>query len=182
VAPSHGEIVARQRPRRIACRIDPHWNFRWGIEVFRQRFLARVEKTHCCWLWTGGRSNKGYGMVWFNGHNVAAHRVAYILFVGEIEPEMEIDHTCANRRCGCDNRLCVRWTDHLEPVTGIENKWRAPSFGAYKTHCLRGHEYTPENTITKQSGGRNCRECMRAHWNRYDRERRRRPVGVVIHA
>lgn len=27
-----------------------------------------------------------------------------------------------------------------------------------KDHCLRGHEYTPENTVTKH-GRRNCRRC-----------------------
>lgn len=30
-----------------------------------------------------------------------------------------------------------------------------------KTHCLRGHEYTPENTATNHQGGRCCIECRR---------------------
>ena len=28
------------------------------------------------------------------------------------------------------------------------------------THCLRGHEYTPENTQIKQNGTRRCRTCL----------------------
>lgn len=30
-----------------------------------------------------------------------------------------------------------------------------------KTHCPRGHEYTPENTGLLKSGGRRCRQCVR---------------------
>lgn len=32
---------------------------------------------------------------------------------------------------------------------------------AVKTHCPRGHEYTPENTYMKPGGGRDCRPCRR---------------------
>lgn len=39
---------------------------------------------------------------------------------------------------------------------------------ARRTQCLRGHDYTPENTGRKANGTRFCRECRRA----YDRRRR----------
>lgn len=39
---------------------------------------------------------------------------------------------------------------------------------ARQTHCIRGHEFTPENTGRKPNGTRFCRECRRAH----DRGRR----------
>lgn len=32
-----------------------------------------------------------------------------------------------------------------------------------QTHCVHGHEFTPENTIRKTNGTRGCRECRRAH-------------------
>jgi hypothetical protein len=42
-----------------------------------------------------------------------------------------------------------------------------------KTHCKRGHEFTPENTgPATWSGGRFCRTCKRADGARL-RERRR---------
>lgn len=33
------------------------------------------------------------------------------------------------------------------------------------THCKKGHEFTPENTIERVGGGRRCREC-RTNYNR----------------
>lgn len=32
-----------------------------------------------------------------------------------------------------------------------------------KTHCKRGHEFTPENTYPRKDGGRECRACMKAY-------------------
>jgi hypothetical protein len=34
---------------------------------------------------------------------------------------------------------------------------------AKKTHCVRGHEFTAENTIISSQGFRNCLECRRWH-------------------
>lgn len=36
-----------------------------------------------------------------------------------------------------------------------------------RTHCVHGHEYTPENTAYKTDGARRCRTCLR------EQERRR---------
>jgi hypothetical protein len=38
----------------------------------------------------------------------------------------------------------------------------------HRTHCVHGHEYTPENTITDRNGRRDCRTCRRGR----DRGRR----------
>jgi hypothetical protein len=42
---------------------------------------------------------------------------------------------------------------------------------AKQTHCMRGHEFTEENTLRKANGTRGCRECRRAY------DRKRRPAG-----
>lgn len=44
------------------------------------------------------------------------HVYLYELLVGQVPPEMELDHLCKNR--GCVN------PDHLEPVTHTENMRR----------------------------------------------------------
>lgn len=76
-------------------------------------FWTRVNKTETCWYWTGGTVRGGYGHAGYQGKTQVAHRVAYQMLVGPIEPGMVLDHTC-------HNRLCVN-PDHLRQVTHKQN-------------------------------------------------------------
>ena len=122
---------------------------------FRARFWAKVDTGGSCWNWTAGVDGRGYGAFKLNGRQLGAHVVAYRRLVGPIPEGLVLDHLCRNPRCVNP--------DHLEPVTQRENVVRgeAPAAtNARKTHCKRGHEFTPENTIDHPRG-RNCRECGR---------------------
>lgn len=114
------------------------------------RFWAKVNKTETCWLWTAQIDAKGYGRFAVNSRPVRAHRFAFERLVGPIPVGLELDHLC--RVTSCCN------PSHLEAVTPAENKRRAR-----KTHCLRGHEFTTENTRPARDGTRLCRECRRLH-------------------
>ena len=116
----------------------------------RKTFWEFVTKTDTCWLWTGPRWG-GYGRY----RHAQAHRLAYEALVGPIPKGLVIDHLCRVRHCVNPA--------HMEPVTNVENVMRglAPSaVNARKTHCIHGHEFTPENTRPKPKG-RECRECFR---------------------
>lgn len=64
------------------------------------RFLSYVTKTKTCWLWTGAKIRRGYGRLCFKGcKTCAAHRVAHILFIGEIPAGMLVCHSCDNPSC-----------------------------------------------------------------------------------
>lgn len=71
--------------------------------------------------------------------------------------------------------------EHMEPVTSAENVRRGLKPGRELTHCQRGHEFTPENTIEKGASGngrRACRECALMRSRRYYYQRMENPEWV----
>ena len=140
-----------------------------------ERFWSCVERTETCWIWTAAKTGSGYGnFAPRNGQWVPAHIFAYELEHGAISRgdgvRLVLDHLCRRRDC-------VR-PSHLELVTNRENILRGVGFAANyasATHCVNGHEFTPENTAyrARPEGGRLCVECRRIR-NLSVTERRRR--------
>lgn len=63
------------------------------------RFWAHVERGDGCWPWTGSLNPSGYGQLGWWGKTRLAHRVAWALTHGAIEPGLFVCHRCDNRRC-----------------------------------------------------------------------------------
>lgn len=135
-----------------------------GQRSVLDRFWERVDKTESCWLWTGAL-HKGYGRIQNAGVDHQAHRFSYELHVGPIPDGLVLDHLCRVRHCVNPA--------HLEPVANGENVRRGEGpfmQNARKETCVRGHDFTPENTKRRQNGARVCRTCQRD----LDREYRRK--------
>lgn len=139
-----------------------------------ERFWAKVDKDGAtpagsphlgpCWLWTAyafggyGRFIAAPGTV-----PVLAYRWSWEAANGPIPDGLTLDHLCRVPRCVNPA--------HLEPVTMGVNVLRGGSpsaLHARKTHCVRGHPFTEENTIMYR-GWRRCRACRDMHnAERYD--------------
>jgi hypothetical protein len=117
--------------------------------------VGQTDERAGCWPWRGNLNSNGYGRLYVGIHRRAAHRIAYELLVGPIPEGLTLDHLCRNHAC-CNPA-------HLEPVTNRENIMRGdtiPAANARKTHCLHGHEFTPENVGFCSDGSRRCRTCQ----------------------
>lgn len=111
--------------------------------------------TNDCLIWEAADSGNGYGRVSVYGKTRATHIVAWEISNGKRIPEgMVLDHKC-NRR-SCYNPRC------LKPIPGVVNTLigEGPTaVNALKTRCLRGHDLTGDNLITRVRNGRTHREC-----------------------
>lgn len=134
------------------------------VERTKEWCLERiqVDPDSGCWLWTGHLSSAGYGRtcIWRDGawRTTGAYRVTYELWVGPIPAGLTIDHQCRVRRCVNPS--------HLKPMTQRENCLAPGSqslgkLNSLKTHCPKGHPYTPENTLKQRSRTRICKQCRR---------------------
>lgn len=156
-----------------------------------------------CWAWSGAHFQKtGYAMFSVKCEDgkwrpTTAHRIAWRLYRGEFDPELEPDHLCRNR--GCVNP----W--HGDPVTRSVNMLRGmhptavlirermssanlteaqyqsilsagrTARAARKADgaCLHGHEMTEENTLRRKNGKHECRTCVRERDNARNQNGRR---------
>lgn len=156
-----GDITA------LAYRIG--WDHPDDVRMRIER-LSERDPLSGCWVWTGDHSGDGYPRITMSGRRRQAHRISYEAHVGSIPDGMEIDHLC--RRTLCVNPA------HLEPVTGLVNRLRAPDcpvgVNAIKTHCDNGHLFDESNTAIV-GGWRKCRACARDRMRAY---RARKRVGA----
>lgn len=109
-------------------------------------------KTIC--LWIGRKPQKRM-----------VHRLVMAAFVGELPEGTEVCHNDGNP---ANNRVAnLRYDTRSANAQDALRHGR--NFYVNKTHCIRGHEFTPENTYrVKPPGRRKCKTCNR------DRQRLRR--------
>ena len=77
-----------------------------GEAPLAERLLRRVEvdPVSGCWLWTGAKDSNGYGRIQTAIGTQLVHRVAFMLWVGDLGDD-PVDHGCH------DPLVCTVWAD-----------------------------------------------------------------------
>lgn len=139
-----------------------------SLQKLDKRLIDKIRLTDNCWEWVASKFPNGYGQSWDYDIQMCttAHRVVYKALVGSIPEGMHLDHLCRNI-------ICVN-PSHLEIVTPRENLLRgtgASSRNAAKTHCTRGHLFSPETTRHNSRGDRVCKPCDVIRTRKYKKAR-----------
>ncbi|MGA7781145.1 MAG: HNH endonuclease [Paraburkholderia sp.] len=79
----------------------------------QEKLLSKTVKVGDCLIWTGMKSDKGYGRIKTGGKVRAAHIVHYELHHGPVPDGKVLMHSC-------DTPACIH-LGHLSPGTQLEN-------------------------------------------------------------
>jgi hypothetical protein len=153
--------------------------------TMEQRFWSHVDASGDCWLWTASVWREGYGRLatpsvnGCKGTIITAHRYSAMLHFGMFDTRLHVLHRCDTPRCVRPDHLFLgdrsdnmrdmvakdrhfgfdkspeQYAKAMDGYRRWQAKWVAP------THCGKGHEYTPANTMMHKDGRRRCRECNR---------------------
>lgn len=98
------------------------------------RFNSKINSSGDCHIWTGTLNFYGYGQFSYItdvGRKIfMAHRISYELNVGEIPPNMHIDHMC-------HTKACVN-PKHLRVATPKQNQENRPGARRGSSSGVRG--------------------------------------------
>jgi len=144
-------------------------------EEIKAQLMDRIEMLTESGCWIPNTTIAQHGYCWMYGYDFGngkrkeyAHRVFYEMFKGPVSDGLQIDHLCKVRCCVNPN--------HLEAVTQRTNLLRGESAAAKnarRTHCPKGHPFSPENTgkLSTRENYRYCKECNRQKARLRDRRK-----------
>lgn len=110
-----------------------------------KRFWTKVSFSSGCWLWTGAKTRKGYGLFYADGKTRVVTRWWWQRLNGEIPAGMLVCHTC-------DNPSCVK-PAHLFLGTHADNQADKVAKGRQAKGDGHGLRLQPERRATGLRNG-----------------------------
>lgn len=103
-----------------------------------------VDEHTGCWNWKRSLNTGGYGNTGARRGEMAAHRLSYVLFVGNIPEGAWVLHRCDNRRCcNPDHLFLGSRQDNMDDMVAKGRSSRGES--------RRGHKLTGSDVVDIRS-------------------------------
>lgn len=115
------------------------------MKTIRGEFLRRVDRSAGCWVWSGRRNAKGYGIFPFAGRDLGAHRVAYEIWNGEIGESSFVLHRCDNPPCVNPSHLLLG--THAENMADRDAKGRLVRISGEKNGMAKSSDATVAEAV-----------------------------------
>ncbi len=124
-----------------------------------------------CWE-NPNSTAKDYWQIYWNGQVRPGHRAAWKAKNGEIPDGLCVCHRCNNKRCVNPDHLYLGTRKQNIQDAARDRLMRGPlapkpsgitQENAAKTHCKRGHLFTPENTMASPPKSERARKLGRVH-------------------
>lgn len=96
------------------------------IDNPKEFLLARISKDDGgCWNWTGYVHHRSYALISVERgrRKIAAHRLSYEVFIGQVRSGMFVCHRCDNKRCINPEHLFLG--THADNMRDMSRKGRA---------------------------------------------------------
>lgn len=159
---------AQQRDGRPLAAIKRHRRRNSGpVIAYDEAPCPRADLEGPCHIYRGGKNKGGYGQLLNDSKQIGVHQYVWIQTHGPVLNGFVIDHQCRNKAC-CNVRHLRAVTHRVNATENVEGMiWQKK---IARTHCLRGHEYTKENTAIIRYHGktsRRCRQCARVIYRDY---------------
>lgn len=159
---------------------DDEYNRRW-MDRLKERTTTNDKG---CFLWTGPVTTKGYPSHAHRKWRTGGHRIAYMIMHGvQLEKDQFVCHSCDQPNCWNPAHLWIG-----DALTNQQDKnAKRRNYFTNKTHCRRGHEFTPENTHIRAGQAaynygpsRVCKECARINGRTKWRQKRANKSQVTL--
>lgn len=123
-----------------------------------------------CFIWPGSKTAAGYGQVWLGKSTYYVHRLSASIY---LNLNLHDEDILVCHRTICKNSNC--WNpEHL--YLG-DDKTNGEDRASLITHCINGHEFTPENTYIAMNARYPKRQCRKCKAIRESQRRERKRHG-----